>query len=400
MINVLALCFVMTTLVTAGVVSPSPERRHKDDTTVEKEGHRVVVVEFDKDDGNTKVSISTQEQKGQKSSDRLMEGKKEKLEREDIHHSHMGSAKDLVCDAFGKCKHKIDSAIGRTKEAVDKVDEEAHLAKEREKVKERAHEVKGAAKRGGENVMETAKIIKGEAERKADEEAQEAKERVKDVGSEKVKEKAREVKEGAKRGGEIVMETAKIIKGEAERNVCRKFEATIEKAKEAKEMVEEKVKEQWKKGLKKFLFDVLGHSLWLKSMGILHLLGFATAYGMCVWVTFLSSYVLASALARQQFASVQSKIYPVYFKAMAYSVGLALVGYLMSKQMEGVVILQGFNLLAPLLMIMVNMLYLEPKATKVHIYLNLQISSFTCIVKYISITSQEIRNCSCGFYMK
>ncbi|MBA0632381.1 hypothetical protein Godav_001139, partial [Gossypium davidsonii] len=63
-------------------------------------------------------------------------------------------------------------------------------------------------------------------------------------------------------------------------------------------------------------------------MGIVNLLGLATAYGMSVWVTFISSYILAGQLPRQQFGVVQSKIYPVYFRAMAYSIGMALLGHL------------------------------------------------------------------------
>lgn len=96
----------------------------------------------------------------------------------------------------------------------------------------------------------------------------------------------------------------------------------------------------------------------------LHLLGFAAAYGTCVWVTFASSYVLASSLPRHQFGIVQSKIYPVYFKAMTYSVGIAFLGQLMTSQ-KGVGIFQVLNLMMSVMMILVNLLYLQPRATKV-----------------------------------
>ena len=105
------------------------------------------------------------------------------------------------------------------------------------------------------------------------------------------------------------------------------------------------------------------------GMRILQLLGLAGAYGMSIWVTFISSYVLARALPRQQFAILQSKIYPVYFQAMAYSVGLVLVGHLLSRRKRvssgAGDTLQGFNLLASLLMLLINLKYLEPLATKV-----------------------------------
>lgn len=39
---------------------------------------------------------------------------------------------------------------------------------------------------------------------------------------------------------------------------------------------------------------------------VLHLRAFATAHGACVWVTFVSSHVLARALPRQQFGVLQS----------------------------------------------------------------------------------------------
>lgn len=107
------------------------------------------------------------------------------------------------------------------------------------------------------------------------------------------------------------------------------------------------------------------------AAGVVHLLGFAAAYGMCLWVTFVSSYVLAGAMDRQQFGVVQSKIYPVYFRTMAYCVALALFAHFLSHRKRmlanymGVEVFLGYNLLVSLLMILFNLLYLEPRATKV-----------------------------------
>lgn len=39
-------------------------------------------------------------------------------------------------------------------------------------------------------------------------------------------------------------------------------------------------------------------------MSVLNLLGFVIAYGMCVWVSFVSSYVLVESLPRQQLGMV------------------------------------------------------------------------------------------------
>lgn len=63
-------------------------------------------------------------------------------------------------------------------------------------------------------------------------------------------------------------------------------------------------------------------------MCVINLLGLAMAYGMCIWVSFISSYILAGVLPRQQFGIVQSNIYPVYFSTMAVSIRAALMGLL------------------------------------------------------------------------
>ncbi|PQM41981.1 uncharacterized protein Pyn_32069 [Prunus yedoensis var. nudiflora] len=91
-----------------------------------------------------------------------------------------------------------------------------------------------------------------------------------------------------------------------------------------------------------------------------------------MWITFVSSHVLLGNLTPQQFGMVQSKIYRVYFRAMASSVGMALLGHLWrhgNKKFTGkaadMLQLQNFNLMAALFMIFANMLYLEPRSTKV-----------------------------------
>ena len=92
--------------------------------------------------------------------------------------------------------------------------------------------------------------------------------------------------------------------------------------------------------------------------------GFATAYGICVWVPFISSYVQSRTMPRQQFAVVQSKIYPVYFRAMAYSIALAFLAHFLAHRNTNSDMLQSYNLLASLATLFLNYLYLEPRATK------------------------------------
>ncbi|XP_020571552.1 uncharacterized protein LOC110018550 [Phalaenopsis equestris] len=102
------------------------------------------------------------------------------------------------------------------------------------------------------------------------------------------------------------------------------------------------------------------------SAAIAHLFGFSIAFGSCVWVTFVSSHVLASALPRQQFGIVQSRIYPVYFGAVCVSVLAAVAAFFIERGWKSTAEkVQGYNLLGVLGMTMVNMFYLEPRATKV-----------------------------------
>ncbi|XP_070052781.1 uncharacterized protein [Nicotiana tomentosiformis] len=341
MMNFLAISLVLTTLVTAGFFNPNPENNKKKEDVILKEGPRVVVVEFDKEDG-TKILISPQQEaeipKGKSGyvsdlKDKLHEKAEEAssvlpnigqgisspyVNQENGEIVTKPSAKDVVCDAFGKCKEKFASALGKTK---DKVSEKAH------ETADKVDEVKEKAK----DVIDTTKRKKGEVESEISEKAKELKEK-----SEQVKDS---VKEGAK-----------------------------------------KVKEEGKKELKdilgrgrEFFYDVFAYIFSLENlrtvMLLVHFLGFAVAYGMCIWVTFVSSYVLARALPRQQFALVQSKIYLVYFKAMAYCVGAAFLGHLLSQKRRlyasSAEAVQGFNLLASIAMLLVNLLYLEPRATKV-----------------------------------
>ncbi|KAL2513323.1 late [Abeliophyllum distichum] len=364
MMNVLALSLVLSTLVTTGVFSPSQQKQNSKEDVIVKEGQRVVVLEYEKDDGNTKVSIEEKDTN--------------LLQQEEIHNRF--SPRELLCDAFGKCKHKIANAIERTRETVSEA-----ASKAADTAAEKAHEAADKVYEVEDEAKETIGKLKDRVTHKS----YEAKEYVK--GS--VSEKAREVKEGvtekAKLSVDNVIDTAKSFQDEIETNAS-KIEAAMKErvsdgAKKAGEIVENasekvkdsahRVKDEGEEGLKQILRRVRGIFAYVYEskvpvLGVLHLLGFATAYGMCMWVAFISSYVLAGALPRQQFGMLQSKIYPVYFKAMAYSVGLSLLGHVLSQPRKRLSsmrqeIFQGFNLLVPLLMILVNFLYLEPRSSKV-----------------------------------
>ncbi|XVF73987.1 hypothetical protein PTKIN_Ptkin13bG0025800 [Pterospermum kingtungense] len=378
MMNVLALSLVVSSLAAAGVWSPAPQR----EDVIVKEGHRVVVVEYDEDGKqNTKVSISSPPgeyfsketiEEAASAPPNLGQG----ISPQGKHGPGTHLPGELICDAFGKCTSSIATAFGKAK---DKVSDTAHEAQD--KVVETAYEAKDkvaeTAHEAGEKVSETAHVVKD----KVSETAHEAKEKVASpkrwvshetaqqtkgaVGDalgkakEAVARKGQDVKENAK-------ETAKSIGDHIVSNISEVENAREKAMKEAKENTE-RVASKAKTRANK-LFDGLKYLTRMEAlnsvMGIANLLGLATAYGMSVWVTFISSYVLAGVLPRQQFGVVQSKMYPVYFRAMAYSIGSALLGHLLGSSNKSHMF-QAFNLLSSLVMVLFNAMYLEPKATKV-----------------------------------
>ncbi|KAI9200803.1 hypothetical protein LWI28_013353 [Acer negundo] len=317
MINLLALFLVVSSLVSAGVWSPTPEKQQQEDVIV-KQGHRVVVVEYDQQgQHHTKVSISP--------------------EHEDLKPeiSSTRGSDQLICDAYGKCTHRIATAIGKAKDKVSEAKESAM---------HKAQNVKEGAKQTAAGIAEDFKEGANESLSKA----KSATKETKDIGEDLARNLTNQVREVR--------------------------DSFVEKAKEAKQGSEHAAK-RVQSSLHN-VFDKIGRHLnGLISglggamnglMGMMNLLGFATAYGMCVWVTFISSYVLAGALPRQQFGIVQSKIYPVYFRAMAASIGLALLGHTLPRLFKTKAdMFQAANLLGSLLTVLSNSMYLEPRATKV-----------------------------------
>lgn len=390
MMNLLALCLVVTSLVSAGVWSPTPPSPAEEDVIV-KDGHRVIVVEYDQGDHpNTKVSISPEQQHQHHETP---PNPMEKIKEASSVLPNLGQGlsqpsekatttpKELICDAFGKCKHRIASAMGK---AIDKVSETAHEAID--KTKETTHEAIAKEK---EMAHEMGDAV-GDALGKAKETASK---------------KAREVEEGVKERAEGVMEKAKAVKDKGKtigkdiaRDVSDKVEMAkedvVEKAKETKDKVKsgaDKLKRESQKEVggairlaQKVGHGALNFATSPALMGVMNLLGLATAYGMCVWVTFISSYVLAEAIPRQQFGMVQSKIYPVYFRAMAGCIGLALLGHFLGNRhrlfSNKVEMFQTCNLLASLFMVFVNSIYLEPRATKVTRILYFSFFAMLCVM--------------------
>ncbi|XP_077240589.1 uncharacterized protein LOC143881393 [Tasmannia lanceolata] len=307
MMNLVALCLVISSLVSAGVWSPVPENQLREEPTypkqdlIIKEGHRVIVVEYER------------------------EGIRKPIEDPSLTH------------VLDQEKPTLDSA---EKIAEEKFKEGAsHIPNLRQGLSVPTHE---SLHKTGEKIKDK---ITGAF----------------DKTKETVSDKVTHVKEEAKLAGEKVNEKI------------------IEKAKEAEEVAEKAVREGrenltmiFRRGrdviYDGFVYSILPEYLSL-LMGLVHLLAFSVSYGMCVWVTFISSHVLSRALPRQQFGVVQSKIYPVYFRAMTYCVGVAFLAHLFNQRLRNVDSqaekFQCYNMLVSLGVLLTNMLYFEPRATKV-----------------------------------
>lgn len=314
-----------------------------------------------------KMSLERRRRKGKRASERAWE------------------VKEAVGDATERAKETVTEKAQEAKEVARDLTQKA-----KEKVSEKAQEEKEKASEKAQETKEAVGDVTQKAKEKVSEKAQEVRERLSEVtqkAKERVCEKGENVQEGAeevagraKEGEKTVLDTSKTIGKDVERNVAATIESGKEKAKVATTAYD--VMEEGEKDLNEILrrgrevgYDVLVYVVSPRAVdpaaGVVHLLGFAAAYGMCLWVTFVSSYVLAGAMDRQQFGVVQSKIYPVYFRTMAYCVALALFAHLLSHRKRilanyvGVEVFLGYNLLVSLMMILFNLLYLEPRATKV-----------------------------------
>ncbi|PPD98480.1 hypothetical protein GOBAR_DD04520 [Gossypium barbadense] len=305
-----------TLLAAAGIWSPTPQRER----VRLKEGHTVIVADHDEDGKrNTDISISSplppqQQPKpvsypADEAKDKVSEtvhGVKDKIRCWRLHMK----PKDKVVETTQQAKGAVDGALGNKKEEV--------------------------AQKGRH-----------------------------------LKESAKEYLDKAKDSVGTAKDTAEMARCHILNNCTEKMKMACKNAEEAKE-AREKIVIKGKNSANK-LFDGAKYVSTMEAlnpvMRIANLVGLASAYGVGVWVTFISSNVLGEVLPRQQFGVVQSKLYPVYFKAIGYSIGMALLGYILGQSKTVLSskhqMLQAFNLLSSFLMVLVNALYFEPKASKV-----------------------------------
>lgn len=412
MMNVVAIGLVLSTLAAAGVWTPAPppQDNHHSGYVV-REGRRVVVVEYERelplspgdgikethvlpphalDGGEAKDKVSD-EARGVVSDTAgkvagAAEDGKEKLS------NAKESTKGKVFDAVKRCKDRLCGAAKRAEEGAE--DEASHVKHGAEDAVRGAEEtLSGAKERAEDKVFDAAsdakETVKG-AKGKVSEAASEAKEKashIKDGAVETAQSAKGKVFEAAKNAKNNAKDTAKNAKDRvsdiaerAEEYAQDAAESAVKKVAQAEEVAKAKAKagEVTKnrtdivRRARDVAYDAAVYLLVAPieaartATAVMHLLGFATAYGACVWVTFVSSFVLAAALPRQQLGMVQSKLYPVYCRAVAYGVGLALAAHLLGRERSTVAVrAQSLNLLGALALVLANMLLFEPKATKV-----------------------------------
>jgi len=383
MMNVVAIVLVLSTLAAAGVWSrappPPPAAPHHGDHVV-REGRRVVIVEYERelrlsteDGGSVKVketrvlppdALDGVEGDGgvfdealgavKRCKDRLCgAGRKVEEGAKEAVWDAKDSAENMAFDAAQKGKEAMKSAKDKASEAAQQGKEAVRSAKD--KASEAAHEGKETVTSAKDKVSEAA----GKAKEKASDIQHGASEATK-AAKERVSEAARHAKDTVRSARDSVSDIAQRAEEHGQEVKARAAEVgknLTDIARRARDVASDAAA---------YHLGAPGLEAARTATAVMHLLGFATAYGACVWVTFVSSHVLAAALPRQQLGMLQSKLFPVYFRAMAYGVGLALAAHLLGREHRSVASrAQSFNLLAALGLVLANMLLLEPKATKV-----------------------------------
>ncbi|XP_058088409.1 uncharacterized protein LOC131235288 [Magnolia sinica] len=420
MMNVLALGLLISSIAAAGIWSPNPQHQHhpqENDNVILREGHRVIVVEYEIEGIQKPISVSSSESsplpQNLENPLGLVEEAKEKFKEAASVLTNLGqgvsppvhSSKEKICDAYGACKERVSGIFSKAKEKLaDGILKAESVGKDvvhsGEIVTQRVKDVAGDVAHGSEAIVEKAKDGIGSVVDSSETFVEKAKR-----AGENLAEKSKSFGEELKRNSnDVTKTTLEEVKGKAKEaqemaeNVVDEVKSKVKgKGKEAQEMAENVVDEVKSVGEKSksmvsdtlhkqhqnltdivrrgrnAAYNAAAYALSADSltllMSVVHLIVFAVAYGVCVWMTFVSSYVLARVLSRQQFGVVQSKIYPVYFRMMAYGVGLSLLSYFFSRGRrvgDGLAkMLECYNLLVSLGLVLANMFYLEPRATKV-----------------------------------
>ncbi|KAL1808640.1 hypothetical protein ACET3Z_025630 [Daucus carota] len=326
MMNGVVLLLILGSVCSGIVWSPEVSQNNQNSNIIIKEGHSVVVVEYvgEGKEGKTKVSIYPKD---------YYDGLEKVEEAKEFVSENVGKVKNIVVEGRGSEKvkdaaHKVieSDTMETPRRALEDIKSNlSNLADiDRHDIEEVICDAFGKCKQGLEKVEGATKegVTKGVGKMKE----------VVDDGSSKVKDVTEKVKDSG------AMDTPKRAVEDIQRNVS-------------------------------MIGDTIEAPRMNTLMGVVQLLGFSVSFGMSMWMTFVSCYILGDALPREQFGMLQSKLYPIYYKIQAYSTGVALMAHLFSRGKKIVSssaeIFYSINLVMSLLMSLGNFLYLEPKATQI-----------------------------------
>jgi predicted membrane protein len=100
-----------------------------------------------------------------------------------------------------------------------------------------------------------------------------------------------------------------------------------------------------------------------KAAATIHLLAFGTWFGSVFYTTFIAGLAMFKNMPRQTFGKVQSKLFPIYFNLSAITIALQLVTLVKLPSLMTKQVLRALGI--SLTMTLLNMVYLEPAATRV-----------------------------------
>jgi hypothetical protein len=102
-----------------------------------------------------------------------------------------------------------------------------------------------------------------------------------------------------------------------------------------------------------------------QAIGSIHVLSFATWFGMVAYTTFVAGITMFKNLPRQTFGRLQARLFPKYFAISSVALVLQLITL---KSLSGLKAAEAHNsaksLAVALIMTLINQFYLEPTSTK------------------------------------
>ncbi|XP_064382489.1 transmembrane protein 205-like [Halichondria panicea] len=103
------------------------------------------------------------------------------------------------------------------------------------------------------------------------------------------------------------------------------------------------------------------------AVRLFHLFSFAAWLGVQIWVTFFAGFTMYQYMPRHMFGFIQSKLFPKYFLLGTILSSVTIVTFLIEHPFtdwDFTEKMQGYSLAVSLLMVIVNLVYLEPQTTK------------------------------------